>query len=295
MDDVSRLRTFLAVYRAGGATRAAAGLGLTQPAVTGHLQALARRLGRPLFRREGRGLTPTVAAHDLARAIGPSLDGLESAFSRIAARGGDLAGVVRIGGPAEFLGAVVLPALASARQDGVDLKCEFGVWSDIAPRLASSELDLALATKKPRQSGIDHATVYREHLSLVGAPVFAQGRAPADPRRLLDLPWIGYADAMPLARRYAREALGGAEPPAPRWVVPDLRALAIAAASGAGLAVLPEYICRDMVADGRLVRLHRPAKPPYNDIHLAWNRLGLRHPRNAWLRDRILAAAKLWR
>jgi DNA-binding transcriptional LysR family regulator len=44
--DLSLLRTFLAVYRAGSLTRAAAQIGLSQPTVTAQVRALEARLGQ---------------------------------------------------------------------------------------------------------------------------------------------------------------------------------------------------------------------------------------------------------
>lgn len=53
--DLALLRTFVAVHRAGSFTRAAALLGLSQPAVTSQIRTLERQLGRPLFLRRARG------------------------------------------------------------------------------------------------------------------------------------------------------------------------------------------------------------------------------------------------
>ncbi|BFO22957.1 hypothetical protein SHKM778_93450 [Streptomyces sp. KM77-8] len=45
--DLALLRTFVTVHRAGSFTRAAALLGLSQPAVTSQIRTLERQLGRP--------------------------------------------------------------------------------------------------------------------------------------------------------------------------------------------------------------------------------------------------------
>ncbi|NUR32319.1 MAG: LysR family transcriptional regulator, partial [Catenulispora sp.] len=74
--DLALLRTFLAVHRAGSLTRAAADLGLSQPAVTAQIRTLEQRVGTELFVRLPRGVAPTAAADDLARAVAPHLDAL---------------------------------------------------------------------------------------------------------------------------------------------------------------------------------------------------------------------------
>jgi|HubBroStandDraft_5_1064220.scaffolds.fasta_scaffold842609_2 hypothetical protein len=79
------LRTFLTVYRAGSATRAAELLGLSQPTVTAQVKSLEADLGKPLFDRLPHGMAPTVAADELAdgrlRALGePELAPINTLF-----------------------------------------------------------------------------------------------------------------------------------------------------------------------------------------------------------------------
>jgi DNA-binding transcriptional LysR family regulator len=66
-------RTFLAVYRAGSLTAAARVVDISQPAVSGQIQALERQLGFTLFLRRGRGIEPTARAVDLAREVAEHL------------------------------------------------------------------------------------------------------------------------------------------------------------------------------------------------------------------------------
>ncbi len=52
-------------------------------------------------------------------------------------------------------------------------------------------------------------------------------------------------------------------------VVPDLRAVLAATLAGAGITVLPRYLCDRELAEGRLVRLLDPEVPPINTLFLA--------------------------
>ena len=74
--DLALLRTFVTVHRAGSFTRAAALLGLSQPAVTSQIRTLERQVGRPLFLRQARGVTPTTIGDELAHKAAPHLDAL---------------------------------------------------------------------------------------------------------------------------------------------------------------------------------------------------------------------------
>ncbi|PLW73858.1 LysR family transcriptional regulator, partial [Streptomyces sp. DJ] len=74
--DLSLLRTFLAVHRTGSFTAAAPLLGLSQPTVTTQIRSLERRLGRQLFDRRPRGVTPTPFADELALQVADPIDTL---------------------------------------------------------------------------------------------------------------------------------------------------------------------------------------------------------------------------
>lgn len=74
--DISLLRTFLAVHRAGSFTAAARLLGLSQPTVTTQMRSLEEQLGRELFERQPRGVVPTSVADELAAEVAAPLDAL---------------------------------------------------------------------------------------------------------------------------------------------------------------------------------------------------------------------------
>ncbi|ROR98787.1 DNA-binding transcriptional LysR family regulator [Sinobacterium caligoides] len=78
--NLNLLTIFLEVYRLRSITLAAESLGLTQPGVSGALKRLKQQLGCELFVREGRGISPTNAAQQLAQQIEPALNNLEFAL-----------------------------------------------------------------------------------------------------------------------------------------------------------------------------------------------------------------------
>ena len=63
--DLTALRSFVTVLEAGGVTRAANQLHLTQSAVSMQLKRLEEALGQPLLDRAGRGVTPTAQGEQL--------------------------------------------------------------------------------------------------------------------------------------------------------------------------------------------------------------------------------------
>ncbi|MFP3836014.1 LysR family transcriptional regulator, partial [Chryseobacterium sp. SIMBA_028] len=72
-------RTFLTVLRHGSLSAAARELGLTQPTVGRHIDALEQAVGTQLFTRSQSGLLPTEAA----RALAPFAETMASSSSAL--------------------------------------------------------------------------------------------------------------------------------------------------------------------------------------------------------------------
>jgi DNA-binding transcriptional LysR family regulator len=89
--ELRHLRIVCAVAEAGSVTKAAASLGLAQPAVTAQLRRIERSLGGPLFERGRHGVTPT-ALGDLvltrAKVLLPAARQLHDDAVRLAAAAG---------------------------------------------------------------------------------------------------------------------------------------------------------------------------------------------------------------
>jgi DNA-binding transcriptional LysR family regulator len=63
--------------------------------------------------------------------------------------------------------------------------------------------------------------------------------------------------------------------------------------AGAGVTVLPRYLCAAELADGRLRALLEPDLPPINTLYLM-SRAGAPHPSTAAVRDHLLRAGRDW-
>ena len=83
--DLNLLKVFLEVYRLNSITLAAQSLDTTQPAVSGILKRLTEQVGQQLFVREGRGITPTNTAVQLAKEIEPLFVGINDAINNLQA------------------------------------------------------------------------------------------------------------------------------------------------------------------------------------------------------------------
>ncbi|WP_369196989.1 LysR family transcriptional regulator [Streptomyces djakartensis] len=299
--DLALLRTFVTVHRAGSFTRAAALLGLSQPAVTSQIRTLERQLGRPLFLRQARGVTPTSIGDELAHKAAPHLDALVE-IAEFGLDDDSSSGTLHLAGPPEFTAERLLPALAELTGDdgqGSALRVSFGTAEEVLEGLAAGHHDLAVSTARPRGALLSATALCDEEHVLVAAPRWADrlgaGRPGGKPVQGLErIPVVEVHESLPFVSRYWASVFD-ARPTAPGAViVPDLRAVLACTVAGAGLAVLPRYLCADPVERGEVVVLHEPAVPPLRTYFLVVRTGTLAMPQVARAHEWLQKAADDW-
>jgi len=193
-------RSFLAVVREGSLSGAARALGLTQPTVGRHIDALEAALGVSLFTRSQVGLLASEGASLLvphAQAMASAADALERAAS---GESDDDRGVVRITA-SEMIGSQVLPAaLAAFRAAHPRIIVEL-VLSNRSEDLLRREADIAVRMVRPSQGAL-----FARKLGVIKLGFHAHARylkahgTPKTMSELLQHPLIGF-DKVPTVRR----------------------------------------------------------------------------------------------
>ncbi|MFE3825182.1 LysR family transcriptional regulator [Streptomyces sp. NPDC059092] len=296
--DLALLRTFVTVHRAGSFTRAAALLGLSQPAVTGQIRTLERQLGRPLFLRQARGVTPTTIGDELAHRAAPHLD----ALVEIAETGLDEESGVRtlhLAGPPEFTSLRALPALTPLTAQGLALRTSFfGNSEETLEGLAAGHHDLAITTAQPRGGLLTATPLCDEEHVLIAAPRWASRLGHEVLREgvvvLEQLPVVEVHESLPFVSRYWATVFETRPAAAGTVIAPDLRAVLECAAAGAGLAVLPRYLCEAALERGEVIALLDPPVPPLRTYFLAVRTGTLALPPVARAHEWLLRAAVEW-
>lgn len=244
---LNALRAFEAAARHQNLTRAALELHVSQTALSHQIRALEARLGVRLFHRLPRG----VALTDEAAALYPVL---EDAFDRMAAAvhracAGTERAVVHVSAVGTFATGWLLPRLAAFEAAHPDIELRLQTHNNRID-LASEGLDAAIRFGDGDWQGLDCTPVLDTLFAPVCAPVLAHRlRHPQDLAHL------------PLLRSYRSDewprwfdAAGVADCPARGPVFDSSLALASAAASGAGVALLPLAMFTPELRDGRLLQ-----------------------------------------
>lgn len=151
--DWNLYRSFLAVVEERSLSGAARRLGLTQPTVTRHIDALEEAVGADLFLRSQRGLIPTEMAVDL-KPYAETLASTAAALLRTASgRAGEVRGSVRVSA-SEVVGVEHLPPiLARLRRRHPGLVVEL-VLSNAIDDLLQREADIAVRMVEPTQEAL---------------------------------------------------------------------------------------------------------------------------------------------
>ena len=257
MSATERLRTFLAVYRAGSVTNGAHQRLISQPAVSQQLASLERAVGAPLFTRTPQGVEPTSRGRELYASIAPALDRLEPILNDL--DGGRVtpgSAPVRIGATAEYFSARVLPALVDT---DISISAEFGDGPDVLRMLETGEIDIALSSISPSRRQTSTSVTSHETFALVASPDLAPAKRPrtldALGGWLCDKPWVAYSHELPITRRFWAQALARPFSADLRLTAPDLRVVAAAVTSGLGISLLPTFVVGDLISRGEVVEL----------------------------------------
>jgi DNA-binding transcriptional LysR family regulator len=166
------------VSRDGSLSGAARRLGLTQPTVGRHIDALEAALGLTLFTRSPRGLTPTPAA----LALEPHVEAMAAAAAALGrAASGEAAadrGAVRVTA-SDVIGCEALPPiLAAFHAEHPGIAIELALSNRTAD-LARRDADIAVRMVRPTQSGLVARRIgssriglyaHRDYLARFGEP-----------------------------------------------------------------------------------------------------------------------------
>lgn len=193
-------RSFLAVAEEGSLSGAARRLGLTQPTVARHLDALEAALGADLFVRSPQGLTPTEMAVELMP-YAASLAATASALVRTASgRLGEVRGIVRITA-SEVVGVEHLPPiLARLRVRHPGLAIEL-VLSNAVDDLLRRDADIAVRMVQPGQQALVARRLPPIAVGLHGHRAYLERRGvPASMEDLAGHDLIGFDRAVPAVR-----------------------------------------------------------------------------------------------
>ncbi|MEW2357192.1 LysR family transcriptional regulator [Spirillospora sp. NPDC029432] len=272
--DLGALELLLAVVRLGSVGRAAAEMGVTQPAASARIRSMERQIGVPLLERSPRGSSPTEAGALVAEWARQVLDAARAMDAGIAAlqdRRDARLRVVASLTVAEYLMPGWLVALREARP-GTAVTLRTANSTAVAEQVRTGKADLGFVEGIRTPAGLSGTVVASDRLVVVVSPrhAWARRRSGVPAEELAATPLIlrerGSGTREVLDRALA--AFGGTAPPLLQLA--STTALKAAAASGAGPVVVSELAAADELAGGRLVAVPVPELDLSRPLRAVW-------------------------
>ena len=280
---IIQLRSFVEVYRQGSISKAANALGLTQPAVSGHISSLEAQIERKLFTRHARGVKPTVIADELARRVSKSLDTAENALAEVKARSSVLSGTIHLCGPSDILSDLVGTQVSALAASGLAVHLTPANDAAQIEMLLEGRADFAFSVRTSDDPRIGQEVYGEEEMLLVASPQIAEKIAQGDnlSKGLTDAPYLTYDVPRSVVLGWLEHngldiALGQEA-----VIAPDLRALRNFVVQGLGWSVIPGYLIKSALADRILIEVQGPNGNPSMAFHLLWLKSAMRNPRTA--------------
>ncbi len=286
--DLNLLRVFDAVLRERGVTPAAAGLGLTQPAVSNALSRLRSVFGDPLFVRTANGMDATPFARELAEPVRQALALLESALAH--GPGFDPASATRAFrfymsdlGQIEFLPPLI--ERVQQKAPGVRLEAVALEVEDIAAALAAGGLDLAVGFLPGLGAPVRRRALFRD-------PYLCLMRADHPITSLTKKKFAEASHALVSYRgghRVIEEALeraGLARKIALR--VPHFTVVPMVLERTDLILTLPARVARVFERHGKLKALPPPVPIPPAEVAVHWHERFEGDQGNRWLREQVI-------
>lgn len=242
MFDLDLLRSFVSVVDAGGFTRAGERVNRSQSTVSQQIRRLEDDIGKPLLRRDRRGIDLTEAGETLLGYARRLLDIADEARQSLG--GEPPATTVRLGIPEDFAVTSltgVIASFARARpRVRLEVRCDLSIR--LREGLARGQFDAVLAKREP-DSGPAFAAWPERLVWLAGKTVpLPTGRAP--------LPLVAFMPGCLYRDRAIRALDATGRPWRIAYESPNLSGVQAAVAGGLGIALLEARI---VGADHRLL------------------------------------------
>ena len=266
------LTAFLAVAEEGSFTRAAARLGMSQPALSQIIRRLENRLGLRLLRRTTRSVSPTEAGGRILDALAPALSALDETLAGLTALRDKPSGTIRITSVEHAAEAFLYPVLKTLLPTYPDIKVEIVLDYGLAD-LAAERFDAGVRLGEHVDKDMIAVRIAPEmRQAVVGSPAYFERHSPPRiPQELLAHQcinlWLSEARG-----HYVWEFKKGGIEPKVRVNGPltfnDISMMRTAALDGLGLVNLPEDYVSPFLKDGRLMRVLDDWCPPLPGYHL---------------------------
>ncbi|MDK2122434.1 LysR family transcriptional regulator [Parachitinimonas caeni] len=259
---LDQMAIFATVVECGSFTAAATQLGLPKSTVSQRLAELEQSIDLRLLQRSTRKLSLTEAGQVYLTHCQAMLEAARTADAAISQLRDAPAGALRITSPEASGLTLIPPMLAAFRKEFPQISVH-SIVTDTHLDLIGDRIDLAFRTGRLHDSSFVSRKIGQVRRVLVAAPAYLAERGqPEEPADLAQHQCLLHSS---LSQWMLTSEAGSTlfTPPASNLSSNSLCHLRQAAVAGAGIAMLPAFLCRQELTSGQLqvVLRHRPPVP----------------------------------
>jgi LysR family transcriptional regulator, regulator for bpeEF and oprC len=266
---LEQLLAFTETAKRGSFAAAARELGVTSSTIAKAVGRLELNLGLRLFQRTTRQVTLTSDGERLFARCQKVISDLEEIKAEALGTDAAPSGTLRVNLPIVFGRMVVLPILVNLISQHSELKLDVRL-SDAFADIVNDGIDLAVRIGALPDSSLIARKIGSQQWILCTSPIYLKKRGV--PQTLAELSThAAVLFRMPTTGRdqvwYLQDGLEShVVQPQTRFRCSDGEAMTEVVRLGFGIAQLPDYMVREFLADGSLVEILRPHKPPSTPI-----------------------------
>lgn len=284
LPSISLLSAFDAAARALSFTQAARDLNLTQSAISRQIKALEVQLGVLLFNREGQKVSLTPVGETYSKEVAAALERIASAS--IAARSNAGGGTLDLAVLPTFGARWLAPRLSDFFSKNIGITVNF--TTRLKPFDFSAEnLDAAFHFGQPDWPSVESIFLMNETVLPVCAPDFIVSHGFKTSAQILDA-WLIHLSSRPHAWKDWFESQNLHGDIKGGIVFDQFAAAAQAASHGIGLALLPEFLIEQELAEGKLVQAFKASQQSKEAYYFVWPARREKYPPLVAFRDWLL-------
>ncbi|MGD9614431.1 MAG: LysR family transcriptional regulator [Alphaproteobacteria bacterium] len=291
--DLNLLKAFDALIRERGVTRAAARIGLSQPAMSSALGRLRRLFADDLFVRHPAGMEPTARAREIAPLVAAAIEHIEAALNLRAGFDPAASGAIFTAGMAEYAEVALVDRLAgafAAQAPRARLRLTPLNGGEAAEQLDSGAIDVAVAHLRALPARFETVVLLQDPFVVVArrnhprlaTPLSIEAYAALD--HLLVSPrghTSGAIDRMLMDFGLSRRI---------SLLVATYLAVPAALAASDLVATVPTRVARHIAATAEIAITPLPIDFAAT-VSMAWHRRTASDPAQSWFRSLLIGAA----
>jgi DNA-binding transcriptional LysR family regulator len=266
-------RTFKAIYKTGTLTGAAEMLFISQPGVSLHLGSLEAYVGYKLFDRTGRKMIPTERGKVLFNAVAEPLSRLEDVEKNFQKSTEKHTPTISVGMCFETFQTTLEQYVSTLP---FNLIISFGEYPEMLDQLDKGILDLIITPKKGTSPNIVHEAFSSEQIILVGGnkidtesfhKITETKEIEYVEEWLKKEKWYGTTGDMEHLFQFWILNFGHKPNFRPNYIVPNLNSIVRCLKGGTGLAVVPDFLCRNEIENGEIKLIWQGNKKLENTLY----------------------------